>query len=96
MTITTNPSPNGAPLAPSAPEPLLLPAMEAARLCGVSRACWDRWTAGGVNPAPRRIGLGRGRPLWSIEELRKWIAAGCPARKEWEARQAAGRKGGGA
>ena len=33
---------------------------------------------------PRAIRLGR-RKLWSVREVRDWIAAGCPARDRWEA-----------
>lgn len=72
-------------------ELLLVTAAVAANLCSTSRPTWDRWTASGANPAPRRIG---GRPLWSVLELREWISSGCPDRKTWEAmRDAAQRSG---
>ena len=44
------------------------------------------WDATGRLPAPLRIG---GRVVWSVEEIEAWIRAGCPRRKEWEARKAA-------
>jgi predicted DNA-binding transcriptional regulator AlpA len=37
--------------------------------------------AGGKLPRPVRIG---GRVLWSVTELRAWLAAGCPDRETWE------------
>jgi predicted DNA-binding transcriptional regulator AlpA len=42
--------------------------------------------AAGKLPAPVRIG---GRVLWSVREIRQWIAAGCPPRDEWTAIKAA-------
>jgi predicted DNA-binding transcriptional regulator AlpA len=71
-------------------EPLLLPAEVAACLCGRSRASWWRDHAADRVPAPIRLG---GRTLWRAEELRQWVAAGCPERRTWEAlcRQGGGR-----
>ena len=37
-------------------------------------------------PAPLRLA---GCVRWRREELRDWIAAGCPPRREWEGRRAA-------
>jgi prophage regulatory protein len=73
---------------PEAPtvEPLLLTATEAARLCGVSEATWYRMASGARTPAPIR--LSRGCVRWRLDELRDWIAAGCPDRRTWEARRA--------
>jgi predicted DNA-binding transcriptional regulator AlpA len=68
-------------------EPLLVPAPEAAAVCGVSPATWHRLRAAGKTPAPVRLG---GSVRWRLGELRDWVAAGCPARREWEARQLAG------
>jgi predicted DNA-binding transcriptional regulator AlpA len=77
----------------AAVEPLLVPAPDAARLCGVSEATWYRLVSARRCPAPVR--LTRGCVRWRAEELREWIAAGCPPRREWEARQGApGRPGG--
>jgi predicted DNA-binding transcriptional regulator AlpA len=74
---------------PEAPtvEPLLLAAAAAARLCGVSEATWYRMAAAARTPAPIR--LSRGCVRWRLDELREWIAGGCPARREWEARRLA-------
>jgi predicted DNA-binding transcriptional regulator AlpA len=65
--------------------PLLLSADQAAALCGVSPATWYRMGSAGRCPSPVR--LSRGCVRWRAEELRDWIAAGCPSRREWEARR---------
>jgi predicted DNA-binding transcriptional regulator AlpA len=67
-------------------EPLLIPAPEAARLCGLSPATWHRLrSAGKIGPTPVRLG---GRVLWRVADLRAWTDAGCPDRRTWEALQA--------
>src|SRR5262245_35799282 len=71
-------------------EPLLVGAAEAGRLCGRSEASWWRDHAAGRIPAAVKLG---GRTLWRVEELRRWVEAGCPPRKTWEALRA--QKGGG-
>ena len=64
-------------------EALLLSALQAATLCGVSRATWWGWNAAGQIPLPA---LRRGRVVrWNRTELERWIAAGCPARDRWQA-----------
>jgi predicted DNA-binding transcriptional regulator AlpA len=75
--------------APLALEPLLVGADQAGPLCGRSEASWWRDHAAGRIPRPVRIG---GRTLWRLEELRRWVAAGCPDRQSWEATEAV-RKG---
>src|SRR5262249_18320332 len=70
---------------------LLVGAAEAGRLCGRSEPSWWRDHAAGRVPAP--AWKAPGRTLWSVEELRDWIAQGCPPRKEWEVIRA-GHKGG--
>jgi prophage regulatory protein len=66
-------------------EVLLLPARQAAVLCGVSTATWWRWDASGRNPAPLRLSAGCVR--WRRAELMEWAAAGCPDRRTWQALQ---------
>jgi len=66
---------------PAAPPPLLISAVEAGRLCGISRTTWFGLLSSGR--APRGIRLGRCR-RWSVDELRGWIAAGCPPQERWE------------
>lgn len=66
------------------PSPLLLSARQAASMCGKSLRTWRTWDAAGWIPRPVRIGRST---LWRADELREWVAAGCPRRAEWEARQ---------
>jgi len=74
----------------AAGEPLLVGAPEAARLSGISEPTWWRLHSAARVPAPVKLG---GRTLWRSEELRRWVAVGCPARREWELLEAvAGRK----
>ena len=55
---------------------LAVGAEDAARLCGVSRACWWKLTSSGRCPAPVRIGR---RCVWAVDRLKAWLAAGAPA-----------------
>ena len=63
--------------------PLLLTARRAAALCGKSLRTWRSWDSAGQIPRPVRLGRS---VLWRLDELRDWVAAGCPRRAEWEAR----------
>lgn len=63
---------------------LLVTAKQAAHLCGKSLRTWRTWDSAGLIPQPVRIGRST---LWRIDELREWIAVGCPRRQEWEARK---------
>ena len=63
---------------------LLLRASAAAAICSVSERTWRSWDAAGKIPQPIHVGRST---LWRTEELRAWIAAGCPRRKEWELMQ---------
>ena len=58
-------------------------AKQAAAICGKSLRTWRTWDAAGWIPRPVRIGRST---LWRADELRDWVAAGCPRREEWEAR----------
>jgi predicted DNA-binding transcriptional regulator AlpA len=64
--------------------PLLVPARLAANMCGKSLRTWRAWDAAGRIPRPIRIGRST---LWGLEELREWVAAGCPTRDQWEVRR---------
>jgi predicted DNA-binding transcriptional regulator AlpA len=66
----------------AAVEPLLVPAAEAARLCGVSEATWWRLHAAAKVPRPTKLG---NRTLWATGTLRDFVALNCPPRKEFEA-----------
>jgi len=65
-------------------EPLLLTAKQSAAICGKSLRTWRTWDSAGWIPQPVRIGRST---LWRANELREWVVAGCPRRKEWEARR---------
>jgi predicted DNA-binding transcriptional regulator AlpA len=59
-------------------EPLLISARDVARLLNMSvRTLWRNRSAGNI-PQPVRIGA---TIRWSVVELEKWIADGCPKRK---------------
>jgi predicted DNA-binding transcriptional regulator AlpA len=61
---------------------LLVTAKQASRMCGKSLRTWRTWDAAGMIPQPVRIGRST---LWRLDELRRWVDAGCPRRDEWEA-----------
>ena len=63
-------------------EPLLVSAKDAARLCGVSERTWRGWDSSGKCPGAT---LNGGCKRWRFDELRRWVAAGCPSRTRWEA-----------
>jgi predicted DNA-binding transcriptional regulator AlpA len=63
--------------------PLLVTAKTAAALCGKSLRTWRTWDVLGLIPRPVRI---KRSTLWRLNELKSWVAAGCPRRSEWEAR----------
>jgi excisionase family DNA binding protein len=59
-----------------APDPLLIPDTEAARLCGIARATWHRLRAAGrIGPAAIRLGRA---VRYRRSEVEEWAAAGCP------------------
>jgi len=69
--------------------PLLVDARKAARLVDVGLRTWRTLDAAGKVPQPLRL---NSRVLWSVRELREWIAAGAPPRDEWVAIKAAAKK----
>ncbi|HVK09816.1 MAG TPA: AlpA family phage regulatory protein [Gemmataceae bacterium] len=60
---------------------LALPAADAARLLGISRAQLWKLHAAGRLPAP--VYLGAKAPRWPADELRAWLSAGAPDRLTW-------------
>jgi predicted DNA-binding transcriptional regulator AlpA len=67
----------------SSTEPaLVVGRLEAARLCGVSPASWDRQTSAGRTPKSLRLG---GRVLWRRADLSRWVELGMPDRATFEA-----------
>lgn len=60
---------------------LLIDTREAAKLLQVcEKTVWTMYTTGKM-PAPIRIGRA---VRWGYEELRAWVAAGCPSQEEWD------------
>lgn len=71
---------------PELSEPLLITAAEVAHLLNVStRTLWRLLSAGRV-PRPVRLG---GTVRWRLDEVRNWIAEGCP---DAQARENEGRR----
>jgi predicted DNA-binding transcriptional regulator AlpA len=68
---------------PDITDRLLLRAPGAAALCSISVRTWQAWHANGRVPRP--VSMGRSN-YWRTDELRAWVAAGCPRRREWETR----------
>jgi predicted DNA-binding transcriptional regulator AlpA len=62
---------------------LLLTARQAALMCGKSLRTWRAWDSAAWIPRPVRIGRST---LWRADELRAWVASGCPRRDVWESR----------
>ncbi len=58
-------------------------AAQAASLIGVSVRHWWRLDSAGKIPAA--ITIGKKAKKWRSEELKDWLAAGCPPRREWMA-----------
>ena len=67
-------SPNGSP------SPLLLRTPAAAAMLNTSVRTLRMWDAAGKIPQPIHIGRST---FWRADELRAWVAAGCPRRKDW-------------
>jgi len=87
MPNLTSPPPASPPVVVAdTAQPLLIPADVAGPLCGRSEASWWRDHAAARVPAPIKLG---GRTLWRVAELRRWVEAGCPPRRTWEALTAA-------
>ncbi|MCE9590084.1 MAG: AlpA family transcriptional regulator [Planctomycetes bacterium] len=56
-------------------------ANDAAYLIGVGRATFWKLHSAGKLPLPVR--LSTRCPRWRVDELRAWLAAGCPDRQTW-------------
>jgi excisionase family DNA binding protein len=70
-------------------EPLLVSPSEAARLLGVSRSLLYQFISDkrfGIVP----ISFGR-KKLYSVQELRAYVQAGCPAMEKWQQAKGASR-----
>jgi predicted DNA-binding transcriptional regulator AlpA len=79
---------------PAALEPLLLTAEDLAQLLRISPATVWRLRAAGKLPRPLDA-LGRQLVRWRAEEIRRWVDAGLPDMRTWEAlRDQAARRNG--
>ena len=70
-------------------ERLLVSAKDAARLLDISRA--QLWKLHSQGKIPMPVRLGTRAPRWRMDELRAWLAAGCPDRLTWQKMQGAKR-----
>ncbi len=59
----------------SNPEPLMLRAKDAARLCGLSVSTWYEFKSAGMLPPSIKLGKAR---LWRLDVLRRWTELNCP------------------
>lgn len=66
--------------------PLAVDAKRLGQLLTVSERTIRTWDGLGIIPAPNRIG---GKVVWSVPEVREWLAAGSPDRATWNAMRAA-------
>jgi len=64
-------------------QPLMIGAMETARLLGIGKTTLYSMDADG-QLGPRAHKYGR-RSLWEVTELRAWTQAGSPCRQKWTA-----------
>ncbi|HWE37245.1 MAG TPA: AlpA family phage regulatory protein [Isosphaeraceae bacterium] len=70
-------------VAPDRPGAILIDVKEGAHRLGLSERTVWRLNSTGRMPMPLTIG-GKSK-RWMAEEIGAWVAAGCPARKGWEA-----------
>ncbi len=67
---------------PTESERLALPAAELAKQLGISeRHLWSMHADGRLGPEP--FAWGRAK-RWSLDEVRRWLAAGAPLRSQWQ------------
>jgi len=62
---------------------LLVSAKEASAMCSMSLRTWWRKDSAGQIPSAINIG-GSAMKRWRVEELHRWITAGCPQRTDWQ------------
>lgn len=62
--------------------PMAVNGKDAARLLGIGRTLFLQMDNSG-RLGPMGLKLGK-RRLWSVEELRAWVNAGCPIRERWQ------------
>ena len=69
------------PVGRNVDEKLLLSAVELSKVLGISRTTVWSLHSSGLIPLPVRLGR---RTLWRVEEIHRWVDAGCPSREKWE------------
>ena len=66
-------------------ESLLLSVENSAELLGIGKTLFNSMhSSGRLGPLPVKLGR---RVLWNRKELEVWVAAGCPARQQWQNRK---------
>lgn len=65
-------------------EPTAASVRTVAKLLECSPRHVERLDAAGKIPAPVRLGRAK---RWNLDELRRWVAAGCPDRQTWTAQK---------
>lgn len=61
--------------------PFLVGVKDAADLLGISATLFRQLDGSGGVPQAIRL---HSRKLWRYDELRQWVAAGCPSRQRWK------------
>ncbi len=65
-------------------EPLLVRDADAAALLGMSPSYFQRfWNSADFGPRPHRFGRADRGKFWRVSDLRRWVDAGLPTRKQW-------------
>lgn len=64
--------------------PLLVDITSLSQILARSIPALERDTAAGRIPRPLRLGRSK---RWRFDEIREWVAAGMPSRREWETRR---------
>ena len=68
---------------PEVVPPQVIHAKELAQMLSISLRTVRRLDSAGKIPRPVRVGSTAIR--WRLEEIKNWILAGCPDRRQWEA-----------
>ena len=59
-------------------------ALDVCDLLKISKSTLERLMASDAIPRPACFGRCR---RWNLDEIRRWMAAGCPSRAQWDAMQ---------
>lgn len=69
------------PKQPVPDEHLLLDTKQVAELLGIGERTLWAWSRSGIAPRPIKIGR---TVRFSADEIREWVAKGCPHERQWE------------